>query len=448
MPELLRMPEIAASTTSAVLAGWPVAVNTAFSAQDVIATVETDKAVVDVEAEADGVILRTLVTEGTEVAVGTAIAVLARPGESVDDVDAALAALGVTAQGAGKAAPDDAVAPPVAASAAPEHSEGNGAVRRFASPLARRLAAEAGLLVTDLVGTGPGGRIVRRDVEAAIAQRVAREEATVHEASPAATAPVVAPVPAAAVAPPAPVPSTTAPAPRHAAASVEPAQYTDQPLSRMRKAVAARLTESKATAPHFYVRGTARVDELLRMRADLNDGADVRVSVNDLVVKAVARAHQLVPEMNVIWTGDAIRSFAGVDVAVAVATDSGLVTPVLTSVEGRSITEVAAATRDFVERARDGRLRQQELEGGSVTVTNLGMYGVEEFSAIINPPQAAILAVGAAKQEAVVVDGRLEVATLLRLTLSVDHRPVDGATAARWMAAFVGLLERPVRILS
>jgi pyruvate dehydrogenase E2 component (dihydrolipoamide acetyltransferase) len=448
MPELLRMPEIAASTTSAVLAGWPVAVNTAFSAQDVIATVETDKAVVDVEAEADGVILRTLVTEGTEVAVGTAIAVLARPGESVDDVDAALAALGVTAPGAGTAAPDDAVAPPVAASAAPEYSGGNGAVRRFASPLARRLAAEAGLLVTDLVGTGPGGRIVRRDVEAAIAQRVAREEATVHDASPAATAPVVAPVPAAAVVPPAPVPSTTAPAPRHAAASVEPAQYTDQPLSRMRKAVAARLTESKATAPHFYVRGTARVDELLRMRADLNDGADVRVSVNDLVVKAVARAHQLVPEMNVIWTGDAIRSFAGVDVAVAVATDSGLVTPVLTSVEGRSITEVAAATRDFVERAREGRLRQQELEGGSVTVTNLGMYGVEEFSAIINPPQAAILAVGAAKQEAVVVDGRLEVATLLRLTLSVDHRPVDGATAARWMAAFVGLLERPVRILS
>jgi pyruvate dehydrogenase E2 component (dihydrolipoamide acetyltransferase) len=216
----------------------------------------------------------------------------------------------------------------------------------------------------------------------------------------------------------------------------------------MRKAVAARLTESKATAPHFYVRGTARVDELLRMRADLNDGADVRVSVNDLVVKAVARAHQLVPEMNVIWTGDAIRSFAGVDVAVAVATDSGLVTPVLTSVERRSITEVAAATRDFVERAREGRLRQQELEGGSVTVTNLGMYGVEEFSAIINPPQAAILAVGAAKQEAVVVDGRLEVAMLLRLTLSVDHRPVDGATAARWMAAFVGLLEHPVRILS
>jgi pyruvate dehydrogenase E2 component (dihydrolipoamide acetyltransferase) len=216
----------------------------------------------------------------------------------------------------------------------------------------------------------------------------------------------------------------------------------------MRKAVAARLTQSKTTAPHFYVRGVARVDDLLAMRADLNDGADVRVSVNDLLVKAVARAHQLVPAMNVMWTGEAIRSFTGVDVAVAVATGSGLVTPVLTSVERRSITEIAVATQDFVARAREGRLQQQELEGGSVTVTNLGMYGVDEFAAIINPPQAAILAVGAAKQEAVVTDGRLEVATVLRVTLSVDHRPVDGAVAAQWMTTLVGLLQRPARILS
>jgi pyruvate dehydrogenase E2 component (dihydrolipoamide acetyltransferase) len=184
------------------------------------------------------------------------------------------------------------------------------------------------------------------------------------------------------------------------------------------------------------------------MRAELNDGADVRVSVNDLIVKAVARAHQLVPEMNVVWTGEAIRSFAGVDVSVAVATDKGLLTPVLTSVDQRTVTDVARATQDFAARAREGRLQQSELEGGSVTVSNLGMYGVEEFAAIINPPQAAILAVGAAKQGAVVTDGGLEVATVLRVTLSVDHRPVDGAVAARWMSAFVSLLERPLRILS
>jgi pyruvate dehydrogenase E2 component (dihydrolipoamide acetyltransferase) len=216
----------------------------------------------------------------------------------------------------------------------------------------------------------------------------------------------------------------------------------------MRRAVAARLTESKATAPHFYVRGAARVDELLRLRAQLNDGAEVKVSVNDLVVKAVAQAHQLVPGMNVIWTGEAIRSFRGVDVAVAVATDGGLVTPVVRGVEGLTITALARTTRDFAVRAREGRLQQAELEGGTVAVSNLGMYGVEEFSAIINPPQASILAVGAARQEAVVTDGRLEVGTVLRVTLSVDHRPVDGATAARWMAAFTDLLERPVRILS
>jgi pyruvate dehydrogenase E2 component (dihydrolipoamide acetyltransferase) len=441
MPELLRMPEIAAATTSAVLAGWPVAVNTRFAAQDVIATVETDKAVVDVEAESDGVLLRTLVAEGTEVDVGTPIALLARADETVDDIDAALAALGVTA-------PDDAAATVAGNGTAPLDVVApflpDGRTRRFASPLARRMAGEAGLLVEDLAGTGPGGRIVRRDVEAALAQRVAHEEADVHDASPAALVP-----PAAA---PAPEPATQpwTPTSRHAAAAVESAgeRYTDQPLSRMRKAVAARLTESKATAPHFYLRGVARVDKLLELRADLNDGADVRVSVNDLLVKAVAKAHQAVPAMNVVWTGDAIRSFSGVDVAVAVATGSGLVTPVLTSVEARSITEIARSTQDFVARARDGRLQQSELEGGSVTVTNLGMYGVDEFAAILNPPQAAILAVGAAKQEAVVTDGRLEVATVLRVTLSVDHRPVDGATAAQWMSAFVGLLERPVRILS
>jgi pyruvate dehydrogenase E2 component (dihydrolipoamide acetyltransferase) len=432
MPELLRMPEIAAATTSATLAGWPVAVNTRFSASDVIATVETDKAVVDVEAESDGVILRTLVTEGTEVEVGTAIAVLARPDETVDDVDAALAALGVTAgNGNGRTpTPEPAHVP------APS---GNGHARRFASPLARRLAAEAGLLVTDLAGTGPGGRIVRRDVEAALAQRVAHEEADLHDASPALVA-----VPEGGDL----LPHTSSSAHAGGAEHKVPAEYTDQPLSRMRRAVATRLTESVTTAPHFYLRGTARVDALLQLRADLNDGADVRVSVNDLLVKAVAKAHQQVPEMNVVWTGDAIRSFTGVDVAVAVATDKGLVTPVLTGVERRSITEVAHATQDFAARAREGRLQQSELEGGSITLSNLGMHGVEEFAAIINPPQAAILAVGAARQEAVVTDGQLGVATVLRVTLSVDHRPVDGAIAARWMAAFVALLERPVRILS
>jgi pyruvate dehydrogenase E2 component (dihydrolipoamide acetyltransferase) len=366
------------------------------------------------------------------VEVGTAIALLGRPDEHVDDVDAVLAQLGVAApappQGQnGHFGPAETPVPAT-----------NGHTRQFASPLARRLATEAGLLLTDLTGTGPGGRIVRRDVEAAVAQRVAPEEAEIHEASPAAT--------------PVPGPDSVRIASRAPEQGryghLGPGEYTDEPLSRMRRAVAARLTESVTTAPHFYVRGSARVDALLRMREELNDGAEVRVSVNDLIVKAVARAHQLVPEMNVVWTGDAIRSFTSVDVAVAVATDSGLVTPVLTGVERRSITDVARATRDFAARARAGRLQQRELDGGSISVSNLGMYDVEEFAAIINPPHAAILAVGAARQEPVVTDGQLGVATVLRVTLSVDHRPVDGVIAARWMQAFVGLLERPAKILA
>ncbi len=216
----------------------------------------------------------------------------------------------------------------------------------------------------------------------------------------------------------------------------------------MRSAIAARLTQSVQTAPHFYVRGSARVDRLLELRREINDAGGVKVSVNDLVVKAVAKAHTVVPELNVIWTGDTVRHFAHVDVAVAVATEHGLVTPVVRGVDRLTVTELAAATQDLVVRAQEKRLQQSELEGGTVSVSNLGMFGTEEFAAIINPPQSSILAVGAARQEPVVVDGALAVATVLRVTLSVDHRPVDGATAARWMQSFVELLEHPARILA
>lgn len=433
MPELLRMPEISASTTEATLSQWPVSENTPFSAKDVIATVETDKALVDVEAEADGVILRTLVAEGTQVPVGTAIALLGQPGEDLADLDATLASLGIGTPAAGVAQASDTAPPAPATPAAPAV---NGTDRRFASPIARRLATEAGLLLTDIDGSGPGGRIVRRDVEAAITNRVALEEvAPAEDTAPGDTAPMPAPVQAPVREP---VPVTTQ--------GGQP--WTDEPLSRMRKGIAARLSASKSTAPHFYLRGSARVDRLLALRTEINEGSDIRISVNDLVVKAVARAHRLVPAMNVIWTGDAIRSFAGVDVAVAVATPGGLVTPVVRDVDHTSVTAVARTMKDFIERAKTARLQQHELEGGAVTVTNLGMYGTDEFAAILNPPQSAILAVGAATSQPVVVDGGLEVGTVMRVTLSVDHRPVDGATAADWMRTFIGLLEAPVRILA
>ena len=220
----------------------------------------------------------------------------------------------------------------------------------------------------------------------------------------------------------------------------------DIPHSRQRRAIAARLTESQQTVPHFYLRATVRAGRLAALRAEINAGLaeGARVSLNDLVVKAVAAAHQRVPEMNVIWTPDAVRTFATVDVAVAVATDRGLVTPVLRDVTAQTITQVAARTRDLAARARDGRLRQHELDGGTISVSNLGMYGVEEFAAIINPPHAAILAVGAVRDEPVVEDGAVVPGQVMTVTLSVDHRPVDGVIAARWLAALRELLENPL----
>jgi pyruvate dehydrogenase E2 component (dihydrolipoamide acetyltransferase) len=414
MASILRMPEVAANAVEAVLQSWPIAENTAYASGDVIATVETEKAVVDVEAEKDGVVLKTLVAEGAEVQVGDPIALIGDPGEKPGDLDALLAELGVAA-GEPAAEPEA-----VAASVAPVASAGsdNGSEGRvFSSPLARRLAKEAGLPFETISGTGPNGRIIRRDVEAAIRSRT--------------TAPATRPVEV----------RKAVESPKAAAA------FTDVPHSRIRTAVAARLTESKRTTPHFYLRGTANVGRLLKLRRRLNEGP-VRISLNDLVLKAAAQTHVLVPAMNVIWTPDAVRSFSSVDISVAIATERGLVTPVLRSAEQLTISSVATTVRDFVERAKAGRLRQDELEGGSFSVTNLGMFGTEEFAAIINPPQSAILAVGAVREEPIVRKGALRVGSVMRVTLSVDHRPIDGAIAAEWMKVFVSLLEDPVRILA
>ena len=444
MAQLLRMPEIAANMVEAVLNEWPLAENAAFSAGDAIATVETDKAVVDVPAEADGVLLRILVEPGKSVTVGTPMAVLAEPGETVGDVDALVARLTGNETPGVADEPSPAGAREVSQDAAEdvraerEESAGrpvaaaNGARGRiFASPLARRIARENGLAVEDIDGTGPGGRIVRDDVRRALAHRTAVPPA-------AEPAPVAAP-------PDGPTPQPAAP---EAPAPLIRAGYTDIPHTRMRRAIAARLTQSTQDAPVFTIRGSARVDALLGLRKDINETPGVRVSVNDLIVAAAARAHVAVPEMNVVWTPDAVRRFDDVDIAVAVATGTGLVTPVLRGVQGMTVSALARAGADMVGRARDGKLRQDELEGGTLTVTNLGVFGTEDFTAVINPPQAAILAVGAARQEAVVTAGELGVATVLKVTLSVDHRPVDGATAAKWMAAFLALLESPLRILA
>jgi pyruvate dehydrogenase E2 component (dihydrolipoamide acetyltransferase) len=464
MATLLRMPEISANTVEAVLSEWPLAENSEFAAGDAIATVETDKAVVDVPADAAGVLLRTLIEPGKSVSVGTPMAVLGAPGEIVDDIDALVEQLTgerVAVATSAADAPTPAgtrevsqsahpAAPPPSAGTRLSETGGNAPTRVFASPLARRIAKENGLAVGEIHGTGPGGRIIRDDVKRTLAERSATDEVTFTERAAPEYESVPAARPTTGVGESAngtgTAPGITTASPATAGRSA--ASYVDIPHSRMRRAIANRLTVSNQEAPVFSIRGTARVDALLALRKDLNAVAGVKISVNDLIVAAAARAHVAVPEMNSIWMPDAVRRFAAVDIAVAVATDSGLVTPVIRGVQALTVSALAAASAELVTRARDGKLRQDELEGGTLTVTNLGVFGTEDFTAVINPPQAAILAVGAARPEAVVTDGELGVATVLRVTLSVDHRPVDGATAARWMAAFLGLVQAPLRILA
>ena len=492
MAQLLRMPEVAAGGTTAVLASWSITENVAFSAEDTLAEIETDKANVDLDAESDGVLLKKLVTAGAEVAVGDPIALLGTEAEQGGDITAMLTELGVqgsasppntppatddeptedepggaepvtasTAGGAGTgaratgvadtgaratgvadaAARTDGVAEPAEPEgpAEPDGSGGqsasNGAVgaapaRIFASPLARQLARDAGLTLGDLTpGSGPGGRVRRSDVQAAI-----RSQEAVSDAAP--------------VAPATPEPTPEAPAAPPAAAPASAAGYLDTPHTRLRRLIATRLTESKQTVPHFYLNGSARVDKLLALRSELNEDSTVKISVNDLIIKAVAKAHSLIPEMNVIWTPDALRQFEHVDISVAIASDRGLVTPTLRAVDTMAVGAIAERVKDFVQRAGAGKLKQNELEGGALSVTNLGMFGTEDFGAIINPPQSAILAVGAARQQPTVVDGRLEVGTMMRVTLSVDHRAIDGRLAAEWLRTLLSILEKPMRILT
>jgi pyruvate dehydrogenase E2 component (dihydrolipoamide acetyltransferase) len=407
MATLLRVPEVAAGSTEAVLTEWLVPENTAFEAGAAIAVLETDKAAVEVEAEASAVLLRRLVDGGSTVEVGAPIAVLGVVGEDVSSVLAEL--------GDGVAVPEDQAQPQVVEQPRPE--------RIFASPLARKLLKEAGIPLDAVAGTGPNGRIVRKDVEAAIAQ--GKAAATPIAASP--TAPAVEAVPT----------------------SKQPgAAFTEIPHSRVRAVIASRLTASKQTVPHFYVRRTARIDALLALRKQLNEVSPAKISVNDLIIRAVAVAHAAVPEANVIWTEEAMRRYDTVDIGVAIASERGLVTPVLRNVSGLSLSAISNQVKAFARQADEGRLMQRDLEGGTIAVSNLGMYGVDEFAAIINPPQSAILAVGAGKPGPTVVDGELRVATQLTLVLSVDHRAIDGALAAQWMAALVTALEEPLRLVA
>jgi pyruvate dehydrogenase E2 component (dihydrolipoyllysine-residue acetyltransferase) len=425
MPVVMRMPEVITGISEAVLVQWMVEIGGAVTEGEPLAEVETDKAVVEYLAEASGTLAEQLVQPGQPVAVGAPIAVLAQVGESIESVASG------TPDASGAVEPV-ATGPRTSKAAAPQYAAPEP-VRRFATPLVRRLARERGIDLTVVHGSGPQGRIVRRDLDqpddAARTNGHHRAEADPLAAeSPPEQAPSI---------PPQPVTATPTAA----------SGGTDIELTAMRRAIARRLTESKATVPHFYLQADCRADALLSLRRSVNDQRQESISLNDFVVKAVARAFAEVPDANAIWAGTTVRRFDDVDVGVAVAIDGGLVTPVLRDVGRKSVGTISAETRDLAGRARAGRLRQAELEGGSFCISNLGMYGIESFAAIINPPQAGILAVGTATQRPTVTDGELAVATVMTVTLSGDHRVFDGALAAQWLTAFVAAVERPLTLL-
>jgi len=441
MPRLLRMPGISADAEEVVFLEWCSTVGSTVAAGAAIATVETEKANVDIEAEEEAVLWRTLIEPGDAVAVGAPIAVLAGVGEDVSDEGSVLDALGLATTSAADAAehhvadhdnveerdataeptatPAEATAPSPAADIGVDTPQANG--RLFASPLARKLARDNNIALDSVVGTGPGGRIVRRDID------LVREGRAVHGAS---------------------QPSASQPREGLGHQAMRAAEFVDIPHSGMRRAIARALTASKQNVPHFYLESTCRVESLLEMRETINNDSPVRISINDFVLKAVGKALMDVPEMNVVWTDDAVRRFSTADVSVAVGGDHGLVTPVLRSVESMSLSQVSGHVRDFVDRAGSGKLKQGELEGGSFSVSNLGMYGVERFAAIINPPQAGILAVGALREEPVVTNGSLRIGSVLTVTLSADHRGVDGVVAATWLKRFTALMENPALLLA
>ena len=410
MPTQILMPALSPTMTEGTLARWIKSEGDSVEPGDIIAEVETDKATMEIEAVDEGVLGRILVAEGAEgVAINTPIAVLVGEGE-----DAAAAAPPPAGNGAPPPPSSAAAAPAPPSPPPPAAPEG----RIFASPLAKRMAAQAGIDLAALSGSGPRGRVVKRDIEAALDARAA--------------------------APPQPEPA----APPAAPAPAPPAGAVEIPNSGMRKTIAKRLAESKRTIPHFYLTVDCEIDALLKTRADLNARSDAyRLSVNDFVVRAAALALRRVPEANAAWTDAATLRHTTVDVAVAVAVEGGLVTPVVRGADNKGLAEISAEMADFAARARAGKLLPEEYQGGGFSISNLGMYGVREFAAVINPPQAGILAVGAGEQRPAVRDGALAVATVMTCTLSGDHRVIDGAIGARFLAAFKGLVEDPLTML-
>ena len=426
MPIEILMPALSPTMEEGTLSKWLVKEGDTVSSGDLLAEIETDKATMEFEAVDEGVIGKIMVAEGTEgVKVNAVIAALLEDGESAGNISAAAATPAVAPAPAAESAAPAAVSP-TPAPAAPAAKDGN---RVFASPLARRIASDKGVDLTTMTGSGPRGRIVKADVEGASAAPAAVSAA----AQTAAAMPTSA--------------SEDAVAKMYA-----DREYTEIPLNGMRKTIAARLTEAKQTVPHFYLRRDINLDALLSFRGELNKqlaARDVKLSINDFIIKACALALQSVPDANAVWAGDRVFNLKPSDVAVAVAIEGGLFTPVLKDAEVKSLSALSAEMKDLATRAKDRKLAPHEYQGGSFAISNLGMFGIDNFDAVINPPHGAILAVGAGKKKAIVgPDGDLMVATVMSVTLSVDHRVIDGALGALLLNAIVDNLENPMGMLA
>ena len=442
MPISILMPALSPTMTEGKLATWMKQEGDTVASGDVLAEIETDKATMEVEAVDEGVLGKILVPAGTEgVAVNAPIAVLLQEGEDASALEGFEAGPPAGAAAESPEPPAAKTQPPPPApvteapatestaesTAAPEPRRAAGE-RVFASPLARRMAADAALDVGQIAGTGPHGRVIKRDVEQAIASGAGKPApAAAAEAAPAATAK------------PAPAPEPTAP-------------YREVPNTTMRKVIARRLSQSKRDIPHYYLTIHCDVGAIGELRARLNgrspegEGA-YKLSVNDFIIKAVALALRLCPECNSSWTDEAVRLFESIDVCVAVATPNGLITPIVRHADQKGLATIANEVKALATKARDGKLMPEDYQGGGFTVSNLGMFGISEFAAVINPPQSCILACGAAEQRPVVKDGALAVATMMTVTLSADHRIVDGAVGAEFLRVLKGLIEDPLTLL-
>jgi pyruvate dehydrogenase E2 component (dihydrolipoamide acetyltransferase) len=445
MPIEIKMPALSPTMEKGNLAKWHVKEGDSVTSGQVIAEIETDKATMEVESIDEGTVAKLVVAEGTQdVPVNQLIAILA--GEGEDAASAASSAKAEKPASAEKPAPKqeaeapqpasdqkEAEAPKAKAAVAPAEPQpakaNSNGQRLFASPLARRLAKERGVELSSLTGSGPHGRIVVKDLEGAKAGAPARSAAP-----------------------------SAAPAGQGDEAILrmfEPGSYDVIPHDSMRKVIARRLTESKLTVPHFYVTMDCEIDALLALRADMNGAAPVvdgnpayKLSVNDFVIKALAMALKAVPDANVSWTDGGMLRHKSADVGVAVSIPGGLITPIVRKADEKTLSRISAEMKDYAKRARDRKLKPEEYTGGSSAVSNLGMFGVKDFAAIINPPQASILAVGAGEQRPVVKNGALAVATVMSATLSVDHRAVDGALGAELLAAFKRYIEKPAGMLA